>query len=196
MTVKRDRTEQATCSKRCWSRVCSPSWWKATSVLAAIVVTVAGCVVPPLTKSDPDFPEGSTLVLHQPQSVPTGEAGAYLSRGVGETRYQYQITCRLEVRTLSKGQTVIQPDRFTVLGTSYARDSLTGPAYPGPLDSFNSVGDGGGLVYMETLIYLHSQLQPDVLRLKCRQLQDNEFARYLSGEQIRAALGDTMTFER
>jgi len=170
--------------------------WPARATLAAMMLMLVGCVVPPLNKTDSNFPEGSAVVLNSPVEVPSGQAGAYLTGHSNESRYQYQTTCRLEVRTLSKGSTVIEPDRFTVMGTSYHREALTGPAYPGPLGGFNSIGDGGGLVYANTYIYLQSEKQPDVLRLKCKQLQDNDRARYLSGQQIQTALGDTMTIAR
>lgn len=168
----------------------------ARAVAPALLVLAMGCTVPPLNKTDARFPAGSTVVLNSPVEVPAGQAGVYLRGYSEETRYQYQTTCRLEVRTLSQGSTVIEPDRFTVLGTSYDREALTGPAYPGPLDGFNSIGDGGGLVYANTYIYLQSAQQPDVLRLKCRQLQDNYRVSQLSSQQIQTALGDSMTIVR
>jgi hypothetical protein len=163
------------------------------TIVAVFSLISGGCTVPPLNQSDAEFPQGSTVQLNQPVTIPAGSVGAYIGPGMPETRQQYPATCRLEGRTVQRNDATFQPDQFLVTGTSYQRDALTGPTYPSTLSGFYSLGEGPGLVYFDTLVYLQSENQPDVLRLKCRQLRDGYAYGYLSREQIREILGQEMT---
>jgi len=173
-----------------WRRCAAGGLWGLAGVGC---LALAGCVIPPLNTSDADFPAGTLMRLNDPVTIAANRAGGYLGNGSIETRYQYDATCRLEVRTLSDHSKTVAPDQFTVTGTAYDRDALSGPTYPGVLDGFNSFGDGPGLVYVNNYIYLHSEQQPDVLRLKCTQLRDNDSFGYLSAAQIKTVLGSAMT---
>jgi hypothetical protein len=61
------------------------------------------------------------------------------------------------------------------------------------------VADNGGGDYnpvmSTTVISLHSDRQPDVFRLSCRQLDEPYLARHVSLEQMRKTLGDLLTLE-
>jgi hypothetical protein len=165
--------------------------------MAALMMVLAGCAAPPLLQeSDPGFPRGSLLYLNVPVTVPANAVGAPLRGGNIGNRYRYQASCRLEVRTLRREPRVIEPDSFEVLGVSRDRDPLTGPAFPTMGSGFDLFGEGPGLIYFNTYIYLRSELQPDVFRVKCSQLKESDVDPwYLSPEEIRTVLGDIMTVE-
>ncbi len=165
-------------------------------LLATMLIT--GCAIPPgLQTQDPGFPAGTVIHLNQPLTIPPDKVTAALRGGSVGSRYRYQATCLLEIRTLRSSPFVVEPDAFTVLGINRDRDPLTGPAYPGIGSSFYSLGEGPGLAYFNTYIYLTSEQQPDVLRIKCSELKDNDLgARFLSEADIRTVLGNTVTIER
>lgn len=161
----------------------------------AAILLLAACTTPPLNQQDPTFPTGTLMRLRTPVAIPAGSAGGYIRGKSTESRYEYATKCRLETRTVHDQGGTVEPDWFRVLGTSHGRESLTGPLYGGGLRSFNSIGDGPGLVYLNFYIYLESAQQPDVLRLKCTQLQDNDVFGTVAPRNVLRALGNTMTVE-
>ncbi len=165
------------------------------SVVLLSATILGACAVPPLNHADPQFPQGSIIKLNERVMIPSGSVGNYVGPGIPETQQSYAATCRLESRVVAKAEAVFEPDSFSVEGTSYSRESLTGPVYGSVLGGFNSLGEGPGLTYFDTLIYLHSNQQPDVLRLKCRQLRDSYTYGYLNRQQIQQILGSAMTIE-
>lgn len=136
------------------------------------------------------------LHLNEPVTVPANSAGAPIRGGSIGSRYRYEADCRLEILTLSGNPQLIEPDSFEVLGVSRDRDPLTGPAYPTFGSSFSIFGEGPSLIYFSSYIYLRSDLQPDVFRVKCTQLRQSDVDPwYLTAPEIRAVLGDVMTVE-
>jgi hypothetical protein len=163
-----------------------------------------GCATSlPYYEHDPEFPQGSTLYLNEALTVTANSAGAPIRGGSIGSRYQYEANCRLEVRTLRADPYMIEPDIFEVLGVSRDRDPLTGPLYPTYGSgysifggAYSLFGEEPGLIYFNTYIYLKSDLQPDVLRVKCTQLRQSDVDPwYMTGPEIRAVLGDVMTVE-
>ena len=67
-----------------------------------------------------------------------------------------------------------------------------------PLNTYASVrtGEGPNLFWYITFIYLGSEKQPDIFRLRCRHLQQSDnWPRYLTVGQIQTIVGDVMTLE-
>lgn len=174
------------------------------SAAALALVCLAGCATSlPYYEDDPDFPQGSALYLNEALTVPANSVGAPIRGGRMGSRFQYEPNCRLEVRTLRADFYVVEPDIFEVLGVGRDRDPLTGPLYPtygGGYSLFGGThslfGEESSRVYFNTYIYLQSNLQPDVFRVKCTQLRQAEVGPwYLTGPEIRAVFGDVMTVE-
>ena len=139
------------------------------------------------------------MVLNTPVTIAPGKAGATLRGGSIASIDQYDATCRLEVNTIRDAPYTVAVDEFTVSGVYRDWETLTGPPTPFPTvgGSFYSFGEGPGLIYFNTYIYLESARQPDVSRLKCWQLQESDWnPHHLSYQDIRTVLGQTVTISR
>lgn len=165
-----------------------------------MMLALVGCATtPPLKTSDRAFPPGTVIALNNPVTIPAGRVSATLRGGSIGNVYSYDATCRLEVDTIRKTPFTVAADAFTVTGVYRDTDTLTGSPFPFPSigNSFNSFGDGPGLIYFNTYIYVQSAYQPDVSRLKCWQLKESDVDPFhLSYEDIRTVLGDTVTISR
>ncbi len=158
-----------------------------------MTMALGACATPPLNEGDPSFPAGSTITLNTPLRIRAGDARVDVGPGYTPSDLAHTVSCELEVRTLSDGNTVVQPDRFTVLGTSPDREVLTGGGFSFGFNSMPRLGEGTSLVYVIRNVYLQSPRQPDVLRVSCRQLRDGNESRFLSADLMRAALAGAMT---
>ncbi len=158
----------------------------------AAVVFLAGCAHSPGDYLD----DGSVVTLNRAVTVPRNQVAASIRGGFIGSQFDYEGQCRLELYTISREKRVIEPDEFTVEKTNWARE------YFGlfhPLNSYAQirVGEGPNLYWYITYIYLRSSEQPDVYRLRCRHLQQNEYdPKYLTIEQLQTIVGDVMTLGR
>jgi hypothetical protein len=113
--------------------------------------------------------------------------------------------CILEVSTLSETARTVEPDTFEVWRVR--RSILPFDVFAGGgvleagLRRAGEEGDGGGpsQVFYATELWLRSSRQPDVMRLTCRSDQltasGATAARHLTLEEVRQALGSTLTVE-
>lgn len=139
------------------------------------------------------------MLLNGPVTIAPGKVSATLRGGSIGSIDQYEATCRLEVNTIRNAPYTVVADAFIVSGVYRDWESLTGPPIPFPTigGSFYSAGDGPGLIYFNTYIYIESVEQPDVSRIKCWQLQESDWnPHHLSYEDIRTVLGDTVIISR
>ncbi|HKK05812.1 MAG TPA: hypothetical protein VKA50_08200 [Gammaproteobacteria bacterium] len=149
------------------------------------------------------IPVGSVLVLHKRLVVTSSHDRIRFYRGaIAEDKdflltKKYEPNCRLVMhRDLSEYNHVITPGRFDVYAVKQFDDyEILGPrivASNGPL-----LADDGGILPQEfaTVLYLRSTEQPQVDRLVCGHYQYSTDGRFLTINQIRAALGDIFTLQ-
>ncbi len=140
--------------------------------------------------------DGSTILLNQPVSVPRNAVAAPIRGGSIASRFRYEGHCRLELRTLSSEARIIEPDEFRLLRTNWRTD------YYGALPARSvraSLFDlhGSSRYSYTTYMYLQSQAQPDVYRLRCQHLQLlDDHPRFLTVDQIQTIVGEIMTITR
>jgi len=110
----------------------------------------------------------------------------------------YHPSCDLELRTLSPEVQHVKKDSFTVTRVIYSQESVV--VWDGVRVA--GFGWGGGLwweggrsIYRFIRMELHSDVQPDVLRLTCRgAYEDYHRASYPSPVEVRIALGRFISF--
>ena len=146
-----------------------------------------------------NIPAGSTVTLHAPISIPAGSATIYIQGGeVKPFRdiRRYHAHCSLEVKTLHESVQVIKPDVFTI-HRSYFNEYSAAPATPfvHTRRIARDDSDGGMLLQMQRVMYLHSTQQPDVFRLTCLQWAYTPDYEHLSVAEVRQALGKLMTLQ-
>lgn len=131
----------------------------------------------------------STVVLHRPLQVETGWARAFVQYGEPvkfSDRNRFDPVCSFEVRDVAHpGMHIgIEPDTFAI--TRIQHKHITGGIFAGALDIDEDVGP----VEPEVDVYLASDRQPSVIRLRCVKWEaDAIHARPVGLADIRSALG-------
>lgn len=164
------------------------------TILLFLSLTLAACqYIPPRDVNSPFFfpPVGSQLRLTQPLTIPADDAGVFIQ--YGKPQYsnwrlnQYYPHCDFEVYTRADHERIIQPDTFTV--TRAVRETENVSLAPATVADIGSSAGPPHENYM-TVLYLHSDKQPDVFRMTCQQWEDPSQGDHLTVKQIRQALGD------
>ena len=149
-------------------------------------------------------PPDSKLILHLEITIPADALKIYLQDGrLVYAANEYYPFCKFELRDLKETPQVVKPDEFEIYRTSrqtgvFARiDKHRLIAGVGIITHFGAIDINDGkpspIIY-GVQMELRSARQPEVFRLTCGHLQDpNMEARYLSIEQMRAALGTVFT---
>ena len=111
-------------------------------------------------------PPFTELELLTPQTIAGGQATAYFkspnpSNQVGT----HNITCGISVNNISDGYDVIEADTFTVTGyyAQRERNDYSGTRLSSPFECVNPY-------YNASYFKLHSDKQPQVRQLVCREL--------------------------
>lgn len=131
----------------------------------------------------------STVVLHRPLVVETGWARAFVQYGEPvkfSDRNRFDPICSFEVRQVAQpGMRIeIEPDTFAI--TRIQHKHIAGGIFAGALDIDEDVGP----VEPEVDVYLASDRQPSVIRLRCVKWEaDAIHARPVGLADIRMALG-------
>ncbi len=140
-------------------------------------------------------PVGTPVDLRQDLIFPPGQAGVFIQGTRIGDRYRYDADCRLEVRTLSETPRAVAADRFIVERVVQEWERFT--LQETGLRRVRMDVDGPALLRFTTVLYLHSDRQPDVFRLVCSHLQDSaQNPRYLTANEIRTVLAPVMTLHR
>jgi hypothetical protein len=168
-----------------------------TILLLLSLTLVAGCqYVPPRDIGSPFFspPAGSQLRLTRPLTIPANDAGVFIQYGKPQYSVwqpdRYYPSCDFELRTRSSHERVVEPDTFTVTRTVRETENvMLAPAIVASHDT----GNGAPHENYMTILYLHSDKQPDVFRMTCQHWEDPSDAQHLTIKQIRQALGDLFT---
>jgi len=169
-------------------------------VLVGLTLLLSACQTFQGNQASPYFvvPKGSTLTLNRDLSIPPDRPGVYLQLGKQSDTLgpinQYTPYCRFELRSLSDTPRTVRPEKFMITRV-HQETPLAGVPSGFRLARVSSEATGEPAYYIfATLLDLHSDTQPDVYRLDCRHYQyPFVTARHLSVDEIRQALGDTLT---
>lgn len=145
-----------------------------------------------------EAPLNSRLVLKQELKIPSGQVAVFLQDGIIVTAAAVRVrrpNCKFEIRTIDDKVRKVMPDEFRIIRYFLDRNFVSSGAV-----MVASVGmvfaDAGGAtaeVYT-TEMFLHSENQPDVLRLSCEHWEDPADGNYLTLDQIKQALGQVIQF--
>ena len=147
--------------------------------------------------------EGSTLVLNQELQIPADAARVSIQNG--EVRpyglvNEFSPYCEFEVVQVKPTAQSVTPDEFVIHRVVHRTFSVS--LSPGTTASLGltiglSGGDGPRQTFYATVLYLHSDRQPDVLKLTCesdrRVFPGIAYARHLTVSEIQEALGAILT---
>lgn len=163
-------------------------------ILLSMLVLLAACQGAALQSP---VPVGSVLELHQPLTIPAGRSNIHFQdnglRGTGGGINQYAPNCRLVLRARAEVPRQVQPDRFTIRRVQHHVEGLLAGLGAGVM-LFD--GNGSSHATYITDFYLHSEHQPEVVRLSCQQWQDPAYDRFPSHvtlDEVRGALGARFT---
>ncbi len=142
------------------------------SILAILLLALAGCtvMVPQYRGED----AGYRFILHQPVTIPADRTRVYIQGGRVSTGFNsYAVSCSLEVRTLAEEPRTVQPDTFVVYRIQQFFEEVAAahwkPVQLASLRLADAAVDGGPSdIFRGFHFWLHSDQQPDVLRLTCR----------------------------
>jgi hypothetical protein len=127
--------------------------------------------------------------LTQPLTIEDGWARSFVQRGrpvLFRDLAKFEPYCSFEVTTVARGgaHIVVNPDMFSISRIQHKH--ISGGIFAGALNSREDVGP----VEPEVDIYLVSNAQPSVIRMRCIKWEgDAIFARPVNLNEIRAALG-------
>ncbi len=164
------------------------------------ILLLTACGVPDYTDED----SGYRLVLHRAVTIPPQRARIYIQNGrvVGTSFDSYQVSCSLEVRTLSDRPQVVEPDTFVVNRVQAFFEEVAASGWrPAQVAGVGLAGadvdSGPSDLFRGWHFWLHSPRQPQVLRLTCRGVFAAPWeAEPPTFEEMAAALGPVASLER
>lgn len=172
---------------------------------SAVLFILSGLLLSACSSWVPDYSDqdsGYRLVLHQPLTVAAGNARVYLQGGkmlpsLGFN--QYAVSCNLEIRKLSEQPQTIEADTFVVTRVQHLMEEVAS-WQPVVLASLTLAGadvdSSPADIFLGYHFWLHSEGQPDVLRMTCRGVFSEPWnAQYPTLGEIAAALGDLATLD-
>ena len=168
-----------------------------------LLINLMGCQSPTVseTSSARDVTAGSILTLHQRLVIEPNSARVYLQHGKimsANEVSRFYPNCWFEVNTLSDKQQFIAPGNFRVNGIKYYRRPFgLGGIEQGILVAASTVArvfDRSREIEFITEMTLIPDMQSDIRRFMCKITADS-LGRYLTLEDIRAALGSVVTIE-
>ncbi len=157
-------------------------------VAGGFLLATAGCAVTADGEST-SLNGASTVELREALTVETGWARSFVQHGRPVDRgdlVRFDPYCSFEVTEVARtGSTIaVNPDRFTI--TRISHKPPTGGVFAGALDLDEDVGP----VEPEVDIYLSSDAQPSVIRLRCTKWEaDALFASRVDMGDVRGVLG-------
>lgn len=174
--------------------------WSMLAIAGLCALLAGACAFqPPLSGDEPAYPAGTVLLLETPLTVFAGRSGVWLGPGpIVLNPRREELVCRLELRHYRQQDLVIQPDRFTVKGVARDREPYAAAQSRQVSVAFTmrpSIGSDGGWILANTYIYLHSDRQPEVSRIKCQQARDDFGLGILTPEQLQPILDGYFSVE-
>ena len=165
---------------------------------------LSACQYDPVkTETSPYYtaPIGSQLVLNQTLKIPAHYASVYIQGGeimtYGKVDHYYP-NCELELSTVSEKPQQVVPDSFTIYKVVQDNQTVSqGPVKVAGLGLLMLASGGGGggdggsdLDEYSTIMYIRSDLQPEVLSLNCQHWEDQTDTGHLSIQQVKTTLGN------
>jgi len=168
------------------------------TLFIAIAMAITACANGPV---DPEhstiysIPAGSSLVLNREITIPAEYLSVFIQNGYVKNFRdidKYYPYCKFEVRTRQGRDTVIRPDTFII--HRYTTDEIIVQGHSSPFRRIAEDGGGGpSFIEMFRVMYLHSELQPDVLRVACGHRAVSPNYDHLTIAEVRKTLGDLMS---
>ena len=169
-----------------------------TPVICLLVASLSGCAYQPPKDVNSTFyspPAGSKLQLHSALTIPANNTEVYIQDGKVISSYwsidAYYPNCNFELRERAEVKRRVQPDTFTIFRV--VRNTENVMLGTPTVVASSSSGNGAPNVDFMIIMDLHSERQPGVMRITCRQWEDPSDGNHLSIVQIRKTLGDLFT---
>jgi hypothetical protein len=169
--------------------------------LFGVFLSILGCQSVPDLRRDSAYYSGfvgSTIRLHMPLVIASDKVSVYMQWGkLMDFKFLdlYQPSCKFEIRTMQQRSRIVEPDQFKIVRVirdaefvEYNRQYLASL-----LMTF--FDNSPTAVVYSTELYLHSEKQPDVLRLTCSYWEDPMDASHLTVNQIQEAMGNILTLD-
>lgn len=175
-------------------------------MMLALPILLAACTQSAIRDPASPFyrvPVGSQIILHQPLDIRAGHTRVFIQRGE-VTRFsdldQYWPSCSFEVRELKQEAQQIAPDQFTVQRVQQGQTQIVGQPHLQVaalnLLALRSYDGGQPLVARYYDIWLSSDQQPNVMRLRCLDaMSDLSQANLPRFTDIETTLGAVATIE-
>jgi len=148
-----------------------------------VAAAITGCGNPMAVKDDVNsqffyIRPGTKLILHQDVDIPKERSHTSFQHGkVVSGLDNYTVGCILDVRNLGPG--VVSAGTFTVSRAESSQEWVSRP----------------NIMRFYRVIYLQSDIQPDVLRLTCQDWDGPLQGKDISVPEMREALGEYFSFE-
>lgn len=148
-------------------------------------------------------PQGSRLILNHDITIPAGSVKVIYQGGRQVyAANEYEPFCKFEILPLKDVPQQVSADEFVIYRSGRGQHALLVGIGLETLPRYAARGflwwrdDAPSPRIYGTYMFLRSPTQPDVYRLICGHLQEPDgLARYLTINQIRAAIGDTFTLQ-
>ncbi len=172
-----------------------------TLPLILMITTLTACQSTPLLIAGTPFTEvplNSHLMLNQELDIAPGQVAVYIQNGKiipAENIKQRQPNCKFEINTIEDTARKVMPDKFKI--DRFILDSnfvSSGKILLAGLGIMHVSGGSATAEIYTTELFLHSDKQPDVLRLSCEHWEDPADGDYLTLDQIKRALGKIIEF--
>jgi len=169
--------------------------------LLLLLPALPGCsgLVPDYSGED----SGYRLILNQQVRVPAERTRVFIQGGrvTGTAFDSYEVSCNLEVRKLADHERRIEPDTFVVTRVQEFFEEVADTGWrPVQLASLELAGaafdSSPADIFRGWHFWLHSDRQPDVMRLTCRGVFAAPWeARTPDYGEIVATLGEVATLQ-
>lgn len=136
---------------------------------------------------------GSKLVLLQSIEIPAETASVYIQDGKVKTFNdinRYSAYCNFEVNTRMEVRQTVKADEFKIIRhrQDYHQVSSGGATRYVSLVQMDDDAGGAMAIVYETVLYLKSDKQPDVLRMTCSRWDDPHVGNYLTVAEIQQTI--------
>jgi hypothetical protein len=142
-------------------------------------------------------PADSMLTLNRALTIPANRVAVYMQNGnvLGYNDVDwYQPNCKFELYTMSEQSRTVSADSFRITRVVDEIESSSLQERVQYVSLVVGLGLDRSYVFnYATMMYLHSDVQPDVYRMTCQHWEDVVDDRYLSIEQMRQAMGEVFT---
>ena len=104
----------------------------------------------------------------------------------------YKPNCKFELYSISENSRVVKPDTFLITKV-VDENEFTGLYKVQYASRFMQVHDAPETITYATVMYLQSDIQPDVFRMTCKHWESVVDDRYLTISEMRKAMGDILS---